>query len=334
MGVTLRQLAQQLDLSAATLSMVLNNKPGISQETRDRVMAAIRESGYVYKRPSAPGKHQNSSICFAIYKKHGQLVGNTPFFSVLIETIQRAADAEGFTLNLLYVNEGELDRVLNSRSEGILLLGTEMDEQDLMPLLTQTPPLVVLDNSFYGSPINTVCIDNVGGMRQAVAHLVSQGHRRIGHLRSNVAISNFHEREAGYRQGMAWAGLEVCTEDVIALPPTIDGAHQVLRQLMQTQPLQATAYVADMDFIAIGAMQAMADAGLRCGQEISLLGFDDIFLTSTTDPALSTVHVYTDALGEAAVRRLSELIGNPGQLQTHIAVGTNLTIRASTRDLN
>lgn len=331
MAVTLRQLAQQLGLSAATLSMVLNNKPGISQETRDRVMSAIRESGYVYKRPSTPGKHQNSNLCFAIYKKHGQLVGNTPFFSLLIETIQRAAEAEGFGLNLLYVNEGELDRVLSSRSEGILLLGTEIDESDLTPLLNQALPLVVLDNSLYGSPINSVCIDNVGGMRQAVAHLAAQGHRRIGYLRSSVAISNFRERSAGYQQGMAMSGLEVCAEDIITLPPTIDGAHLTLRQFMEDQPLQATAYVSDMDFIAIGAMQAMTDIGLCVGSDVSLLGFDDIFLTATTDPALSTVHVYIDALGEAAVRRLAELINNPIQLQTHIAVGTNLTLRASVR---
>ena len=329
MAVTLRQLAQQLGLSAATLSMVLNNKPGISQQTRDRVMAAIHESGYVYKRPSAPIKPQNSSLTFAIYKKHGQLVSNTPFFSVLIEAIQRAAAVEGFALNLIYVNQGELERVPNGRSEGVLLLGTEMNQDDLTPLLHRAQPLVVLDNSFFGSPVNTVCIDNMGGMSQAVDLLVSQGHRHIGYLRSSVDIRNFRERRAGYYDAMRRSGLSLNESDVIALPPTIDGAHQALREYMAASPLLASAYVADMDFIALGAMQAMSDLGLHVGSDIALIGFDDIFLTATTVPALTTVHVYTDVLGATAVRRLSELIAQPDQQPTHIAVGTSLTLRSS-----
>ena len=147
-----------------------------------------------------------------------------------------------------------------------------------------------------------------------------------------MRIRNFEERRVGFERAMAQAGLEVSSADLYSLPPTIDGAHTALRQQMETQPLQATAYVSDMDFIAIGAMQAMADLGIRCGQDVALLGFDDIFLSSTTDPALSTVHVYTDALGSTAVRRLSELINHPEQLQTHIAVETSLTLRLSVQD--
>lgn len=328
MAVTLRQLAEQLNLSAATISMVLNNKPGISQETRDRVMEAVRASGYSYKRPSAP-RRQSGALGFIIYKKHGQLVGNTPFFSVLIENIEHAAGAMGFTLNVAYMSDGDLERISRNHCEGLLLLGTEMDDNDLAPFLHQPLPLVVLDNSFRTSPVNSVSIDNFGALQLSVDALLARGHRRIGYLRSSVDITNFQERFAGYQAAMSHAGLPVLPEDIITLPPTIEGSAAGMRQWLTRHAPGTDAYVADMDFIAIGAMQALAEAGIRCGRDLSLIGFDNISLAAAIDPPLSSVRVYHDALGATAVRRLSELITTPSQMHTHIAVGTSLELRES-----
>jgi DNA-binding LacI/PurR family transcriptional regulator len=332
-AVTLRTLAQRLGVSTATISMVLNGKPGISEETRQRVLAEVKASGYCFRRTTAAPRKAKENICLIVCKKHGKVVGDTPFFSTLIESIEKKADAEGYRLNIRYLNStsepGDFDR---SRLEGLLLLGTEMEEEDLQPFVRLNLPIVVLDNGFPLLPINTVAIDNIGGTVTATKHFLENGHTRIGYMKSSIPIRNFNERYFGYEMTMKQHGLR--PDNVVSLESTMEGAYRDMKQWLASNKLTATAFVADNDFIALGAIRALHENGIFLGQDVSVVGFDDLPFARINEPALTTIRVFNDVMGAAAFSRMLEIIRNPDTPYSHTRISTELKARQSVVNLN
>lgn len=325
-GITLRDLAEKLGVSTATISMVLNNKPGISEATRKRVMAEVQSSGYSIDRFTTPSKKEN--INFIIYKKHGKVIADTPFFSTLIESIEQKAGKEGYRLSIRYLNgNSEVFEVNRRQQEGILLLGTEMSEEDLVPFMKLGVPLVVLDNSFSLTPVNTVAIDNFGGIATATQHLIDRGHTNIGYMRSSIEITNFAERFFGFSKCLKDNKLTM--SECIYLGPNMDDTYRAMKQWLENNELKSTAFVSDNDFIALGAIRALREQGITLGKDVSVVGFDDLPFTSINEPPLSSVRVFNDVLGSTVFARMVEVIRNPGKPFSHIRVGTELKERES-----
>ena len=137
MSISAKELAQKLNVSPATISMVLNHKPGISEETRDRVLSAAKKYGYDLTKYSY-SLAETKNICFIIYKKNGQVVTDTPFFSDLTEGISNTCQTNGLSLSILYVYgnqavEPQLKELYEKEYHGILLLATEMTQEDFLP---------------------------------------------------------------------------------------------------------------------------------------------------------------------------------------------------------
>ena len=325
----MRELSQQLGVSVATVSMVLNNRPGISEETRARVLAAARESGYDIERlAAAPSKRKNELI-LVIFKIHGRIIGASPFFSVLIESIERTAASEGHTLNIRYVSDRqEMIAVRDAlpRDGGLILLGTELSAETITALAPLPAASVVLDNTCPCLPVNSVAIDNAGGITQAVEHLAELGHRRIGYLKSEIDILNFEECFAAYCSAADRLGLE--------RGEVLTSTQEEIARRLEAGPLSTSAFVTDTDMIALQAINTFREHGLRLGEDISVIGFDDLPVTQINDPPLTSVRVFNDALGETAVRRVIDLIQNPDQPFQHILVGTALKIRGSVKNRN
>lgn len=331
-AVTLRTLAAQLGVSTATISMVLNNKPGISDETRERVLAEVKAAGYNIRRNSAVSRKPKDNVSLIVYKKHGKVIGDTPFFSTLIESIEKKADLEGYRLNIRYLNSAsELTDFDLGQLEGLLLLGTEMEETDLNSFMQLNLPLVVLDNGFPLLPINTVSIDNVGGTVKATSHLLDNGHTRIGYMKSSIPIRNFSERFTGYEMAMKQNGMR--PDNIVPLESTMEGSYRDMKQWLSSNKLTATAFVADNDFIALGAIRALRESGIILGRDVSVVGFDDLPFARINEPALTTIRVYNDVMGAAAFSRMTEIIRNPGSPFSHTQIGTDLKARLSVANL-
>jgi LacI family transcriptional regulator len=308
--------------------MVLNNKPGISEETRERVMSAVRAEGYNLRKNAPASRRNKENVSLIIFKKHGKVVGDTPFFSTLIESIEKEAVSEGYRLSIRYVNAGaELGEFDRTSRENLLILGTEMDENDLKPFMGLDASLVVLDNGFPGFPVNTVSIDNVGGTVSAVRHLIESGHTKIGYLGSSIPIRNFAERFRGYELALAERSFRPV--DIISLESTMEGAYRDMKKWLSENKLTATAFAADNDFIALGAIRAIRENGLTLGRDISVVGFDDLPFARMGEPPLTTVRVFNDVMGADAFRRLTEIIRNPGVPFSHTQIGTALKSRHS-----
>ena len=334
----IKDIADYLGVSTATVSMVLNNRPGFSESTRARVAEAVKILGYQGSTTKRLAAEPLNHLPFVIYRRHGEVIGETAFFSSLIESIENEAKNNGYDLSVHYLSAkdpglSESFRLIAAKSHvGLLVLGTEMDQSDAAPLLRAGVPFVLMDNAMPGLSCNKILMDNLQGAFLAVRHLWSAGHRRIGHLHSNIWISNFEERELGYRYALRKHGLPLREDWIPRIGSTPQSAYRdMCAYLDQTQIRDLpTAFFADNDIIAAGAIRALKERGLRIPKDLSVVGFDDTPYCTMLSPNLSTMRVNTKGLGSGAV----QLLLNGQEDFRKILMETELVSRESVRVLD
>lgn len=330
----IKDIAKALNVSAATVSLVLNNKPGVGALTRERILNYVSENNITTntRKYSPNGKN----IEFLIFKKTGKVVSDTPFFSQVIEGIEAETRKNGYNLTIIYVKAqdgiGQLSRFFSqNQPEGAVVLATEMDRRDLGEFQQSEFPMVFLDNCFESEHVDSIYIGNERGSCEAVSYLISKGHRDVGYLHSAVQISNFDYRQAGYRLALSQNGIPFREENVFLLDSTIEGACTDMRRMLRSGAKLPSALFADNDIIAVGAMKAIKEAGIRIPEDVSIIGFDDMPYCELADPLLSTVRVSKQYMGCVSVRRLIEKIEHRSRRAefVKIEVGTQLVERSS-----
>ena len=320
MKITAKELAAKLNLSAAAVSIALNGKPGVSTETRKLVLETAEKYGYDFTRISEK-KRTSGTVYFCIYKKHGAVVGDTPFFSEVSGGIAEGCKREEYRLKISYLYEdGELAREIEeiqfSDCVGMILLGTEMTGEDYKHFSHLPFPVILLDTSMEGA-------------FQAASFLIKHTGKQPGYLHSFYPISNFNEREEGFFKAVHTHGLSASGCVVHRLPPSVDGACTDMLDLLKKGAPTASAYFADNDWIAIGAVKAFKKMGYRIPEDVSIIGFDDVPFCTVIEPSLTTVHVHKHSMGEIAVSRLVKRLTEPNTPPAKIRLGTELVLRRS-----
>ena len=260
MNITAKELASKLNLSPAAVSIALNGRHGVSTETRKRVLDAAEKYGYDFTRISEK-KRASGTVYFCIYKKHGAVVGDTPFFSQVSEGIASGCKKAEFRMKVTYLYEDselerEIEEIQFSDCVGMILLGTEMTPKDYTHFSHLPFPVIFLDTSMEGVACDCVLMDNVLGAFQAVSHLIKRTRCQPGYLHSFYPISNFNERQDGFYKALRTHGLSTSSSIVHRLPPSMDGAYSDMLELLKAGTPTASAYFADNDWIALGAMKA------------------------------------------------------------------------------
>ena len=334
MSITAKELAARLGLSEAAVSIALNNRPGVSTATRRRVFEAAREAGYDFSRKALSPNAKRGLICFAIYKKSGAVVDDTPFFSALSEGISLAAKRARYDLIIRYLYEDEdlSDQLYSLKTggfDGLLLLATEMDEASLRPFESFSMPIVLLDAYFERLSYDCVLINNIQGAYLATSYLISKRKVQPGYLRSSYAIGNFEQRADGFYKAIRAHGMSTSKSLVHRLTPSQEGACADMKALLDAGEKPAAAYFADNDHIAIGAIKALKEAGYRVPEDIAVIGFDDLPVCAYMSPPLTTVEVPKQYLGETAVRRIIERIESADGLPLKTEVSVRLKKRKS-----
>jgi len=336
MPLRLKDVAKKLNVSPATVSLVINNKPGVGKETRQRVLQALAEMGYepTILQKSALNNSNNKNIRFIIYKKHGLVVSDTPFFSALMEGIDQEARKNGYNLVISYMNEKEnreeiLRIIEESPLDGIIILATEMRPEDLQEFKKLPVPIVVLDSYFKEEKVDTVIINNIQGAYEATKYLISMGHTEIGYLHSSVWINNFDEREEGFIKALNEHNIKFNKKYVFSLESTLEGSYRDMLKLLESRIELPTACFADNDIIAFGAIKALKEKGVKLAKDISIVGFDDMPFCEMTEPPLTTIRVYKQSMGRLAVKRLIEKINDRSDIVIKMEVATELVERKS-----
>lgn len=332
MKANIRTISEMTGFSTATVSNALNNKRGVSRETAEKILKAAREIGYL----DAPGINR---VKLVTYIENSSIVNDSPFFSNLIagveaECRQLNIDAVSYHLSRADPNyDAYLEELLGDQSSALLVLATEMGEQEAAKLQGAAAPVVILDNWYEDLPFSAVLIDNADAAYKAVSHLIEMGHTRIGHLRGSFEIKNFFYRRQGYLRAMSEHGLPVDPGYTMTLSTGMESSRADMAALLERSPPLPTAFFADNDMIALGAMRALQQAGYRVPGDVSVVGFDDLPFCAISDPPLTTVKVHNYEMGVAAVRRLMELMALGDGYNTKTQITSTFVPRDSVLDL-
>ena len=324
--VTIHDVARSAGVSRQTVSRALNDKAEIDGATKQRVLDAARELDY---RPSrfARGlvRQDTTSIGLVIPDLRN------PFFTEVAASALQAARERGWHV-VVYDTadspEQELGtlRVIGSQVDAIIgyLSRPEEDLDRYAPGI----PVVFIDREPSNPRFSAIRVDGEGGVRQAIAHLVAAGHRRIGMLDHNRRPEP-SERHGWFAAAVAAHGLAPAATPVVGAAQSVDGGDRALATLLAAHP-ELTAVFTFNDLIAIGALRHARRAGLRVPADLAVVGFDGLDLGSIVEPALTSVVIDTQALGALAVEQVGRLLtGAPPLAAEQLTVRATLRARAS-----
>ncbi|MDD3921477.1 MAG: LacI family DNA-binding transcriptional regulator [Eubacteriales bacterium] len=308
--VTAREIAEHLGISAAAVSMALNGKRGVSEETRERVLAEAGKHGYSTPRAHRERKQPIRTISFVIYVGAG-IAAQTSFSTFVLQGVDAAAKNYGYRVVVHYFYsshpiEQQMHNILQDTA-GIVLLGTDITEAQRDMLNDQLPkdmgiPIVMVDNFLFASYVDCVGNDNMYGAKSAVSYLLKCGHRRIGYLRSKQRIANFEDRDVGIRLALEeHANLNPAPLQTIEVDISSEIAYSDMCQWLDAGNKPADAYFAENDVLAAAAIRALMLHGYRVPNDVSVIGFDDVPICEMVDPSITTMHSFKERLGEFAV---------------------------------
>ena len=331
--MNVRELAKLAEVSPATVSLVLNDRRGVSQAVRDRVRAVIIANNY--EKPAWANKQYDiKTVVFIRYSQHGMLVEeNASIIAGFIEGIEVECIQQGMHLGQFGCNNTNLPQIIeklhNIKIEGLILLGTEMSPEVCKRFLALGLPTVVIDSAMWKLAVDTVVMSNERIANQAVEYLYSLGHREIGYLQCKVEICNFKDRERGFIETLQSKGLILKPENHFLLTPTLTGVIAEMKEALEGRNHMPTAFFADNDTIALGAMKAIGEAGWKIPADVSMISVDDIVYAGMGNPPLTTMRVPRQFMGYCAVSRLVERMNKPKTVAVHVEVDAEFVKRES-----
>ena len=326
--VTIKDVAREAGVSIATVSRVWNEAAFVSPETRQKVAAVATRLGY---SPHCAARSLITRTTHALGVLLPDLYGE--FFSEIIRGIDHTAQAAGYHIlvSSSHDSRDEIDAALRSmrgRVDGMIIMSPDLEAPTTLQTLQGNFPVVLLNGGADAESFDTITIENHEGARRMVRHLVARGHTRIAMIGGPERNYDAAERLRGYRTALGESG--------IALDPSLFlqgdfselSGHRAASELvgLDTRP---TAIFAANDSMAIGALSALHERGIRVPDEVAVAGFDDIPLARYMNPPLSTVHVDSSELGERAAALLLASLHKGARAKQQLQLTTTLVIRAS-----
>ena len=331
--VTLQDVAKKSGVSIKTVSRVLNNEPTVAEKTLEKVKVAIAQLNYV---PNAAARKLSSGKAMAIGLAMGWPV-NGPFSSTLVDSTLKETKENGYGLSLFSVDHGLTDDLVEAfrgkQVDGFILDTPAGKHEGLTSQLNSLdiPYIVIHPSTRHGHPrASYIRINDQMGARQAVDYLIQLGHRAIGYLTFQSGIRQEQARLKGYQKSLAEAAIPFRKEWIFGLPSTeLFKIGFIGAQYLLSNSKELTAIFASTDDIAMGALGAIWQMGLKIPEDISVVGFDDVPYAAMTAPPLTTIHQPIEQIAQLSVKHLIQMINNPEQAPVDIVLPTELIIRDS-----
>lgn len=338
--MNLKEIAKACNVSQATVSLVLNNKKGVSEEKRRQIIELLNKNGYKVSEKDMAVPWVKSSIRLLKIKKHSMLIEENPgFITDIIDSIEKECRKKHFDLIISNCELSNIHEFIKFMSEnptdGLLILGTELNELDSFEFLKDISiPFVVIDNSVPRKDISCITMNNQDTIIASVEYLVSLGHKKIGFLANNMPSSNCNARLRGFKTALKMCGIEETNSYIYEVAPTTSGSYQSIKEYLEKGTKFPSAIVANNDSIALGAIKAFKEFGISIPQNISIVGFDNINFAALSDPPLTTNDVPKMDIGRWAVTMLRQKISHPDSAAVKIYADATLVIRESTCKYN
>lgn len=319
-NVTIRDVAAGAGVSVATVSRVFNSKGPIRQETLQRVLDVAAALQYVpHAGARSLSTRSTRTVGVVLPDLHGE------FFSEVIRGIDLEARKSGYHVLLSgsHADREEMRAVVQAVRglvDGLIVMSPDLDADALIDEVPRGLPVVLLNAKTTSRP--SITIDNAAGARAVVTHLASLGHKRIAFISGPPRNADAEQRRRGFRSGVKAHAIDAVE---IAGSFTEESGHDAGLEILTLRP-RPTAVFAANDSMALGALSAFREAGVRVPEEIALVGFDDIPIARFLDPPLTTVKVPIADLGRRGLQLLLESDGGPSKPST---LETSLVVRRS-----
>ncbi len=333
--LNLEEIARLSGVSRSTVSRVVNDDPRVSDAVRARVQGVIAEHNYHPNAAARSLASRRTGIIGLLIPMAIEWIFGDPFFQIITRSVATTANRTEQQLMLLFESSesGEsaqrlFNRVVGGRHlDGVVVVSSEIEEP-LVRLLDQYHFPSVLVGRHPTFEMSYVDVDNQTSARQAVEHLLWHGHKRIAMIGGTENLIAAVDRHAGFLQAISAAGLPIDPE--LFLPASFDErkAVEATHTLMSLAD-PPTAIFAASDSMAIGAIQALTERGLRVPDDVALLGFDGSERARLADPPISTIYQPIAGLGQEAVHMLLQRIEAPEAPPMHRNLPTELVLRAS-----
>jgi len=335
MGVTIREVAAQAGVSASTVSLVLNNRPGIGDDTRLMVFKTAETMGYqipVMERERKSG----GTIRFLKIAKHGHIINrnHNVFIADYIDGLEKEARESGFSLEVQNYNGLDYEQIqkdlVESCPDGLIILATELDEMDIPRFENISVPMVFIDTSHPASPFDFVDMDNEGAVYSIVSELKKRGHQKIGMVKSSVDTRNFRLRERSFYEALNYYELPSRAEWTFSVDSTFEQASIEMEEELEEGRDMPTAFFCVCDIIAFACMKALKKKGFTLPEDVAVVGFDDLPSSQMSDPPLSSIKVSKKRIGRRAFQLLNRrLTANESLPYEKVFIGSELIIRES-----
>ena len=330
---TIIDIARRAGVGVGTASRALNNAADVSQATRDRVLAAATELNY---QPSALARRcmgQRSGV-IAYMPEVGEQPAGDMQFKDFIAVLARSCARHDLDLLVSPLRSGgdfraQFARLIRGRrADGIILADTRVADERVAHLAAEGLPFVTFGRTDSPTAYPYVDLDSQAGTFAATSHLIQRGHRRIAYLGMPLAYAYAHHRHDGYRQALAAAGIALNSALVVNDLHTETETRAAMVRLLKLRQ-RPTAVVAASDLLAIYGMRAMEELGLSAGEDLAIVGFDDLPLAAHTRPALSTVRQPFDQICDRLIETLIGVIEDDPTTTRHTLIAPELIIRQS-----
>ncbi|MHB1376312.1 MAG: LacI family DNA-binding transcriptional regulator [Candidatus Humimicrobiaceae bacterium] len=335
MPITLKNIAVEANVSIKTVSRVINSDPNVSAKTRKRVQDLIDVRGYEPNLIARSLKNRKTNTVGFIVPD----IGN-PSFAEIVKGCYEVFDKNGYYVFLSSSENSPQKEVeiikdlLSMLIEGIILIPATTVKRDLVFFTNMKCPIVILDREIDGLKKDKVVLSNKKGAYDATRLLIDNGNKKIVLLGGLKEAKTAQKRFEGYREAMDEEG--IFNEKYVFWGDfSIDSGYKMMNEAISAQGEDVEAVFAGNDFIALGAINSIKKNGFKIPEDISIIGFDDMFFSAYLNPPLSTVHIPFNEEGTIAAKLLLKKMGNPLSHEVErIIVDTNIVVRESVKIKN
>jgi DNA-binding LacI/PurR family transcriptional regulator len=326
---TLKEVADRAGVSTATVSRVLNGYPYIKDNTRKRVLKAIKDLEY---RPSRVARR--------LRKRGAQILGlviadiSNPYYSAVIQSIENIAYANKYSMLLCNSSEEPerermyLDVLLEEQVAGVIISPVDELSTSCKAFIDQGIPIVAIDRRFRNLDFNSVLVDNVMGAFDATNHLIQLGHQRIGLIAGPSHLTTGRERQEGYEKAIVEKDLDLDKNLIRNGDFKQKSGYTITLELLQMRDAPTAIFVSN-NLMTLGALNAIHDLGLRIPQDVAIVGFDDLSWAPSLNPPLTAVAQPTHELGKWAANLLLQGVAGNSKEPVEIILKPSLIVRES-----
>ena len=327
----MKQVAKMAGVSLGTVSHVLNDSAGVSEQLRRRVLEVVETLGY-----------QPSQLARGLRRDKTNMIGmiipdiTNPFFPAVVRGAEDAAFSNGYRLVLCNTDNNEAKEVsyMNELKTflpaGMIVIPSNSGEAAMQAheSVTGGSALVCLDRLPRHWQGDTITFATAEGAARATNHLLELGHTRIATITGPLHLSNAADRLKGFRSAMKQAKISIPKDYILESTFDGSGGHNSALQLLKLSP-RPTAIFAQNDLMAMGVLSAIRELGLHCPADISVFGFDGLEITNLMTPTLASVEQPGYQLGSVGVKVLLERVNNPTRKYTHLVLPSKLRLGGS-----